>query len=181
MHFRCALIINEHSRHMGIMHVFGNCAGSTPLACPLNRWSMLLCVADTGQPYANDIVRVTYAMYMIIVTIVLLNLLIAIINDSYASIKANAEWESLRWGLQLRRQHTGATFCTWVERKHVQRLSIACFVEAYGSPSQILHACSYDMGNHIQSTLMVPIHARLQASTPAGLSSIWMGDWQACA
>lgn len=44
----------------------------------------------------NNVARVIYALYMILITIVLLNLLIAIINDSYTRIRENAPFESLR-------------------------------------------------------------------------------------
>lgn len=52
--------------------------------------------SDLGMHSVDDLARFLYALYMIVVTIVLLNLLIAIINDSYGRIRKNALWESLR-------------------------------------------------------------------------------------
>lgn len=95
--------------------------GSTCLpTCPLPPWATLqeanrinLCTheydiplsnmsacdmnyADAKSPSTTTTAQVVYSLYMVIVTIVLLNLLIALINESYSNIRENAEYEALR-------------------------------------------------------------------------------------
>lgn len=51
---------------------------------------------EAGALGLDDLTRVLAALYMVLVTIILLNLLIAIINESYERIRENEQWESLR-------------------------------------------------------------------------------------
>ena len=53
-------------------------------------------LADAGSDSVDNLARIVVSLYMIVVTIVLLNLLIAIINESYTRIRENEAWESLR-------------------------------------------------------------------------------------
>lgn len=53
-------------------------------------------LAGPGVYGAGHVSRIIHALYMVLVTVVLLSLLISIINDSYARIRKNAQWESLR-------------------------------------------------------------------------------------
>ncbi|KXZ45832.1 hypothetical protein GPECTOR_50g626 [Gonium pectorale] len=51
---------------------------------------------DSGALGLDAITRVIASVYMILVTIILLNLLISIISESYERIRENERWESLR-------------------------------------------------------------------------------------
>jgi hypothetical protein len=53
-------------------------------------------VADAGALGLDRMTRILASVYMIIVTVVLLNLLISIISESYDRIRQNERWESLR-------------------------------------------------------------------------------------
>ncbi|GIL62296.1 hypothetical protein Vafri_16581 [Volvox africanus] len=55
-----------------------------------------LSTLDSGALGLDALTRVLASVYMILVTIILLNLLISVISESYERIRENEKWESLR-------------------------------------------------------------------------------------
>ncbi|GLI61786.1 hypothetical protein VaNZ11_004286, partial [Volvox africanus] len=55
-----------------------------------------LSTLDSGALGLDALTRVLASIYMILVTIILLNLLISVISESYERIRENEKWESLR-------------------------------------------------------------------------------------